>query len=91
MDISSPYVAYVPNEKRVPILSDLIQCYQAKFGPEWLANLRRNLTPSPVRELAAKHGVSLNAVRSLKHTLWILGSIASAQAETQAETQLFTL
>jgi hypothetical protein len=74
----NPYKVKVPQEKRVGILQDLVFAYQAKFGDQWSANLTKNLTPSPIKGIAEKHNVSVNVVRSLKHTLWQLGRILGA-------------
>ena len=76
----NPYKVKVPQEKRVGILQDLVLAYQAKFGDQWSTNLTKNLTPSPLKGIAERHGVSINVVRSLKHTLWQLGRILGAAA-----------
>lgn len=81
--LQNPYKVAVPAEKRQPILQDLVAAYQAKFGEEWRQNLMKNLRPSPLPQIAAQHGVSLNVVRSLKHTLWLLGMFITAFAEGQ--------
>jgi hypothetical protein len=77
----NPYKVKVPHTKRVGILQDLVLAYQAKFGDQWSANLTKNLTPSPIKGIAERHGVSMTVVRSLKHTLWQLGMILGAAAE----------
>jgi hypothetical protein len=82
----NPYKVRVPQEKRVGILQDLVHAYQAKFGDQWSANLTKNLNPSPIKDIAGAHGVSVNVVRSLKHTLWQLGLVlASATMEPVGE------
>ncbi len=81
----NPYKVKVPQEKRVGILQDLVFAYQAKFGDQWSANLTKNLTPSPIKGIAEKHNVSVNVVRSLKHTLWQLGRILGAAEVIEVE------
>lgn len=75
--LTGPYKVKVPREKRQPILQELIECYQAKFGDEWSQSLTKNLRPSPIKDIAERHGVSPAAVRSLKHILWILGTLST--------------
>jgi hypothetical protein len=77
---NNPYKIKIPEDKRQPILQDLIQRYQARYGEDWVQGLQKNLKPSPVKEIAETYGVSPLVVRSLKHTLWLLGTIASPQA-----------
>lgn len=72
---SSPYKVKVPAEKRVAITQDLIYVYQSRFGDEWQASLTRSLRPSPIREIAEKHAVSPLVVRSVKHALWLIGTL----------------
>jgi hypothetical protein len=72
---SSPYKVKVPAEKRAGITQDLIHAYQHRFGDEWRASLTKNLRPSPIPEIAAKHGVSQLVVRSIKHALWLIGTL----------------
>lgn len=75
--LTNPYKVRIPPEKRQPILQDLIQRYQNRYGEDWVQGLQKNLKPSPVKDIAEIHGVSPLVVRSLKHTLWILGRIAT--------------
>lgn len=77
----NPYKVKVPADKRVGILQDLVFAYQAKFGDQWSTNLTKNLKPSPVKEIAERHGVSVGVVRSLKHTLWQLGLVMAAAVD----------
>ncbi len=72
---SSPYKVKVPAEKRAGITQDLIHAYQLRFGDEWRTSLTKNLRPSPIPEIAAKHGVSQLVVRSIKHALWLIGTL----------------
>jgi hypothetical protein len=86
---SSPYKVKVPAEKRVAITQDLIHVYQARFGDEWRAGLTKNLRPSPIGEIAEKHAVSPLVVRSVKHALWLIGTLlhnfeAAAEPEEAA-------
>lgn len=70
-----PYkVKYIPEEKQEAIIKDLFECYQAKFGDIWVHNLTKNLRPSPIKDLAQKHGVSIATVRLIKHILWQIGT-----------------
>jgi len=73
MIIHPPVVPYkvknIPQEKVEAILIDLLECYQAKFGETWKQNLSKNLRPSPVKDLAQKHGVSIATIRLAKHVL----------------------
>jgi hypothetical protein len=79
---SSPYQnARIPNDKRQPVVEDLIRCYQNKFGEEWFQSLRKNLRPSPIKEIAERQGVSQRAVRHMKFILWVIGGLATAIAE----------
>lgn len=86
----NPYKVAVPAEKRQPILQDLVAAYQAKFGDAWRESLVKNLRPSPLPQIAAQHGVSLNVVRSLKHTLWLLGMLVTASEAAAAEGGSYT-
>ncbi len=75
--LTNPYKVRIPPEKRQPILQDLIQRYQHRYGEDWVQGLQKNLKPSPVKDIAEIHGVSPLVVRSLKYTLWIIGRIAT--------------
>jgi hypothetical protein len=86
--IPNPYRVRVPEEKRQPILQELIHCYQEKFGDEWLLNLTKNLKPSPIKEIAQKYNVSEGVIRSLKHNLWFIGRMAEAMNEGLNHTPL---
>jgi hypothetical protein len=55
-------------------LNDLFDCYQAKFGDAWTQNLAKKLRPSPIKELAQKHGVSIATIRLMKHIIWLMGN-----------------
>jgi hypothetical protein len=83
--LSLPYkVKDIPPEKQEAIFNDLFQFYQAKFGDTWTQNLTKNLRPSPVKELAQKHGVSVATIRLAKHILWLIGTtLAEASSPTQ--------
>ena len=72
---SSPYKVKVPAEKRVAITQDLINAYQLRFGDEWQLSLTKNLRPSPIPEIAEKNAVSPLVVRSVKHALWLIGTL----------------
>lgn len=85
--IHNPYKVAVPAEKRLPILQDLVAAYQGKFGDAWRESLVKNLRPSPLPQIAAQHGVSLNVVRSLKHTLWLLGNLMMAMESAASDGQ----
>jgi hypothetical protein len=70
-----PYkVKAISEEKQEAILKDLFECYQAKFGDAWAQNLKKNLRPSPVKDIAEKHGVSIATVRLAKHIIWLIGN-----------------
>lgn len=65
-----PYkVKNIPQEKAEDILIDLLEFYHNKFGETWKQNLTKNLRPSPVKDLAQKHGVSVATIRLAKHIL----------------------
>ncbi len=56
-------------------------CGIAKFGDAWVQNLTRNLRPSPVKELAARYGVSVKHVQEIKQWFWHVGILAQSLAE----------
>jgi hypothetical protein len=61
------------NELHNTIMDDIIDCYKAKFGESWTSSLTKNLRPSPIKHLAMKYNVSENAVKNIKHEVWIIG------------------
>lgn len=66
------------------IVEELFAAYQAQFGEAWTQNLTRNLRPSPVKEIAARHGISLKKVQDIKHRIWLAATMAAhAQAAQQ--------
>ena len=68
------------------IKEDLIAAYQAKFGDAWIANLQRNLVPSPITQIAAGRGVPVYVVREIKHQLWVVGMLLNSMTTAAAAT-----
>lgn len=79
-------------EKHAQILSDLITVFQARYGEAWRANLRKNLTPSPLQQIAEQNGVSLTQVRKVRSQLLRVGlvfeAVEAAYSESLTQTQL---
>ena len=63
------------------IRDELLDAYKAKFGEDWSRSLTKNLVPSPVKQIAERHGVSIKAVQEVKHSLWLTGLLMNAMAE----------
>jgi predicted PolB exonuclease-like 3'-5' exonuclease len=63
------------------IRDELLDAYKAKFGENWSRSLTKNLIPSPVKQIAERHGVSLKAVQEVKHSLWLTGMLMNMMAE----------
>lgn len=65
----------VTEEQRAAVTTDIIHAYQAKFGDAWRQSLTKNLRPSPLKDIAERHGVSLHEVRRVKQILWMIGML----------------
>lgn len=60
-------------EQQAAIFRDFIEAFKAQFGDAWRQSLTKNLRPSPIKEIAERHGVSQAAVRKMRHELLMFG------------------
>ena len=63
----------VTEEQQIQITTELVQAYQTKFGDAWRQSLTKNLRPTPIKDIAERHGVSQAEVRKIKHHIWMVG------------------
>ncbi len=61
------------SELESQIRAEILAAFRAQFGDAWPQNLTRNLRPSPLKDIAVRHGVSLKAVQEVKHKIWLAG------------------
>jgi hypothetical protein len=69
------------------IFKDLIYAFQSKFGEEWYKHLHTNLKPSPLKEIAIAHGVSLHRVKQHRTKLMTLGLFFRDSFQTENESE----
>ena len=67
------------------IVNDIIYAFQSKFGEEWYKNLHRILKPSPLKEIAITHGVSLHRVKQYRAKLMSVGLFYRDLFQTENE------
>ncbi len=65
----------ITQAQRFEIIEDFIQIFQIRYGPQWQDHLTSPLKPSPMKEMAKKHHVSVNQIRKIRMELFILGQL----------------
>jgi hypothetical protein len=72
----------VTEELRQQICAEIRAAFEAQFGEAWPQNLMKNLRPSPLKDIALRHGVSLKTVQEIKQKhFWLLGLMVEQVVE----------
>lgn len=67
----------ITQAQRLEIIEDFIEIFQIRFGPQWQNHLTSPLRPSPIKEIAKNHRVSVNQIRKIRMELFTLGQMMS--------------
>lgn len=59
--------------QRKAIVEDFFVIFQTNYGDNWLSSFTRRLTPSPIKELAEKHGVKQCDIKQVRRQIKVVG------------------
>ncbi len=68
-------------EQEVAVTTDLMDVFRERYGYPPYLHYTKNLTPSPLQEIATKHNVSLHFVRKCRTALMHIGLFMNAVIE----------
>lgn len=74
----------VSSDTRTAILTELIHMFEEQFGQNWMSCLDKNLRGNPYKDMAVRHGVSENYVRSLRSKLMGVGAFLRCAQQAAA-------
>jgi hypothetical protein len=68
-------------EQEVAVTTDLMDVFRERYGESPYLYYTKNLTPSPLQEIATRNNVSLHFVRKCRSTLMHIGLFMNAVME----------
>lgn len=73
-------------EQEVAVTTDLMNVFRERYGDPSYLHYTKNLTPSPLQEIATRNNVSLHFVRKCRSTLMHIGLFMNAVIENNPDT-----
>lgn len=81
----------VSSDTRTAVLTELMRILEEQHGERWMCNLDKNIRGCPYKDIAERHGVSVNYVKGLRSKLMRVGWFLRVAYQVDAEPMNQTL